>query len=188
MAELCNFEGIKSKTNLVCHLLLILRKAEFTIIQEAHKKGIPVIRVSEGNQWKNENSLFYILVPEKNYQGERNSGSIALVAHIGGLNWFFGGDLDQEGEEKILKKYPTLNIDVLKAGHHGSKTSSSELFINKINPNIALISVGEKNRYGHPHTEVLKQLIKDNYIRTDQHGAITYQFYQDRRNLFIFLP
>lgn len=162
-------------------------KAEFTIIQEAHKKGIEVIRVAEGSQWKNENSLFYVLSPEENYQGERNSGSIALVANIGGLNWFFGGDLDQEGEERILKKYPTLNIDVLKAGHHGSKTSSSELFIDKITPTIAWISVGERNRYGHPHTEVLKHLSKTTIYRTDQHGAITYRFYQDSGTFSSFL-
>ena len=162
-------------------------KAEFTIIQEAYKKGIEVIRVAEGSQWKNENSLFYVLSPEENYQGERNSGSIALVANIGGLNWFFGGDLDQEGEERILKKYPTLNIDVLKAGHHGSKTSSSELFINKITPTIAWISVGERNRYGHPHTEVLKHLSKTTIYRTDQHGAITYRFYQDSGTFSSFL-
>ncbi|MDR7078021.1 competence protein ComEC [Neobacillus niacini] len=162
-------------------------KAEFTIIQEAHKKGIEVIMVAEGSQWKNENSLFYVLSPEENYQGERNSGSIALVANIGGMNWFFGGDLDQEGEERILKKYPTLNIDVLKAGHHGSKTSSSELFIDKITPTIAWISVGERNRYGHPHTEVLKHLSKTTIYRTDQHGAITYRFYQDSGTFSSFL-
>jgi competence protein ComEC len=154
-------------------------KSELTIIQEAKNRGIQVVMVADGSQWENEKSTFYVLSPEENYQGERNSGSIAIMAKIAGLNWFFGGDLDQEGEERIIKKYPNLHIDVLKAGHHGSKTSTSEQFINKIKPAISWISVGEHNRYGHPHSEVLGQLENTTVYRTDYHGAITYRFYQD---------
>ncbi|MCM3692356.1 DNA internalization-related competence protein ComEC/Rec2 [Neobacillus niacini] len=152
-------------------------ESELKIIQEANRNGIQVVKVAEGSQWKNGKSSFYVLSPEKNFQGEPNSGSIAIMANIGGLNWFFGGDLDKEGEERIIKKYPNLHIDVLKAGHHGSKTSTSEQFINKIKPAIALISVGEHNRYGHPHNEVLEQLKTATVYRTDEHGAITYRFF-----------
>jgi competence protein ComEC len=162
-------------------------KSELTIIQEANKKGIPVVKVSEGSKWKNEKSLFYVLGPEKNYQGERNRGSIAIFATIGGLKWFFGGDLDQEGEERIIKKYLNLNIDVLKAGHHGSNTSSSEIFVNSITPSISLISVGEKNRYGHPHNEVLEKLSKTTVYRTDLHGSISYRFYHKSGTFSSFL-
>ena len=162
-------------------------KSEINIIQEANKRQIQVVKVAEGSQWKNGKSLFYVLSPEKNYQGERNSGSIAIIANIGGLNWFFGGDLDQEGEEKIIEKYPNLHIDVLKAGHHGSKTSTSEKFINKIKPSIALISVGERNRYGHPHNEVLEQLSNTTIYRTDNQGAITYRFYKDSGTFSAYL-
>jgi competence protein ComEC len=156
-----------------------LSKSELTILQEAKNKGIQVVMVADGSQWENEKSTFYVLSPEANFQGERNSGSIAIMAEIGGLNWFFGGDLDQEGEERIIKKYPDLHIDVLKAGHHGSKTSTSELFINKIKPAISWISVGGHNRYGHPHSKVLEQLGNTTVYRTDDHGAITYRFYQE---------
>lgn len=162
-------------------------KSEISITQEANNKGIQVVKVAEGSQWKNEKSLFYVLSPEKNYRGERNSGSIAIIANIGGLKWFFGGDLDQEGEERILKKYPNLNIDVLKAGHHGSKTSSSEVFINGITPAISWISVGERNRYGHPDKEVLEQLAKTTLFRTDLNGAITYRFYGESGTFSSFL-
>jgi competence protein ComEC len=162
-------------------------KSEINIIQEAKKREIQVVKVAEGSQWKNGKSLFYVLSPEKNYHGERNSGSIAIFANIGGLHWFFGGDLDQEGEEKIIEKYPNLHIDVLKAGHHGSKTSTSENFINKIKPSFALISVGERNRYGHPHNEVLEQLSNTTIYRTDNHGAITYRFYQDSGTFSAYL-
>lgn len=165
-------------------------ETELAIIQVAKKQGIPVIKVTAGDQWKMNESEFFILSPEKNYTGERNSGSIAFIAYIGGVSWFFGGDLDQEGEEKIRKKYPKLKIDVLKAGHHGSKTSSAEGFIQQIKPRVALISAGEKNRFGHPHQEVLKRLNATNTIiyRTDLHGAITFHFYRGTGTFSTYLP
>jgi competence protein ComEC len=162
-------------------------KSEINLIKEANKRGIQVVTVADGSSWEIGKSIFYVLSPEKNYQGERNSGSIAIIANIGGLNWFFGGDLDQAGEERIIKKYPNLQIDVLKAGHHGSKTSTSEIFINKIKPSIALISVGERNRYGHPHNEVLEQLSNTTVYRTDYHGAVTYRFNQENGTFSPFI-
>ncbi len=165
-------------------------KTELDIMDEAKKKKIPVIKVSEGDRWDSGENEFYILSPEKNFTGERNSGSIAFIAQLGGVRWFFGGDLDQEGEMRIIKKYPYLKIDVLKAGHHGSKTSSAESFIAQINPKAALISVGEKNRYGHPHSDVLERLRKTNTIifRTDQQGAITYKYYRGTGTILPYLP
>ncbi|MCL6574345.1 MAG: DNA internalization-related competence protein ComEC/Rec2 [Bacillus sp. (in: Bacteria)] len=163
---------------------------EVSIILEAKRKGIPVVKVYSGNKWENMGSKFYILSPEKNFTGERNSGSIAIVAQLGGVNWFFGGDLDTAGEENIIKKYPQLKVDVLKAGHHGSKTSSAESFIKQLKPNVTLISVGEKNRYGHPHQDVLERLttINTTIYRTDQQGAITYRFFHEKGTFFTHLP
>jgi competence protein ComEC len=140
--------------------------------------------------WKNKESQYIILSPEKHFNGERNSGSIAILARIGGLNWFFGGDLDQEGEERIIRKYPSLKIDVLKAGHHGSKTSSSFTFIEQVEPKISLISVGERNRFGHPHQEVIERLreAKIKIYRTDLQGAISYRFYRDKGTFFPIIP
>jgi len=165
-------------------------ETELAIIQVAEKQGIPVIKVSAGDQWKRNESEFFILSPEKNFTGERNSGSIAFIAHIGGVSWFFGGDLDQEGEDKIRKKFPNLKIDVLKAGHHGSKTSSAEGFIQQIKPRVALISAGEKNHFGHPHQEVLNRLKTTNTIiyRTDLQGAITFHFYRGTGTFSTYLP
>ncbi len=162
--------------------------AEINLMQKAKKKGIPVVKVSEGNQWITGNSLFYVLAPEKKYEGERNSGSIAIFANVGGLKWFFGGDLDQPGEEKIAGKYPNIKVDVLKAGHHGSKTSTSELFVKKLKPRVAWISAGEKNRYGHPHQEVLERLEHTKIYRTDQQGAIIYRFFNNNGTFSTYLP
>lgn len=165
-------------------------ETELAIIQVAKKQGISVIKVSTGDRWENHKNEFFVLSPEKNFSGERNSGSITIAAKIDSLNWFFGGDLDQEGEERIIKKFPHLAIDVLKAGHHGSKTSSAEAFITQIKPKVALISVGERNRFGHPHQEVLNRLKETNTIiyRTDLQGAITYTFYRGKGTFSTWLP
>ncbi|TWE06515.1 competence protein ComEC [Neobacillus bataviensis] len=165
-------------------------ETEELISKEAAKNGIPVIKVSSGDNWDQNGNSFYILSPERNFTGERNRGSIAFVAVIGGISWFFGGDLDQEGEEKIIAQHPKLTIDVLKAGHHGSKTSSAEAFINQIKPKAALISVGEHNRFGHPHQEVLNRLaaVHTKIYRTDLQGAITYYFYGGKGTFSTYLP
>ncbi len=75
-------------------------------------------------------------------------------------------------EKEILNKYNLPNIDVLKVGHHGSKTSSSKEFINEIKPKYSVISVGKNNRYGHPNKEVLDVLKNSKIYRTDQDGSI----------------
>ena len=89
-----------------------------------------------------------------------NNDSIVTYGNFYHTKFLFTGDLEQEGEKELLKNYPKLKVDVLKVGHHGSKTSSNPDFIKEINPKLALISVGEKNRYGHPNQETLETLKK----------------------------
>ena len=84
------------------------------------------------------------------------------------------GDAGNNREKSILEKYNLKDIDFLKVGHHGSKTSSSAYFINNINPKYSLISVGKNNRYGHPNKEVLNILDNSKIYRTDQDGSIKF--------------
>ena len=84
----------------------------------------------------------------------------------------FMGDASSITKQEILSKYNLPNIDVLKVGHQGSKTNSSIDFINEINPNYLIISVGKNNRYGHPNKEVLNNLNNSKIYRTDQDGSI----------------
>ena len=165
-------------------------ETERAIEKEAAKKKIPIVFVSRGNQWKQGVSHFVVLSPEKNFQGDRNRGSVCILASIGGFNWFFGGDLDQPGEEEIVNRYPNVTIDILKVGHHGSRTSSSEIFLKHFQPKVALISVGEKNRFGHPHREVIEKLtnIGAAIFRTDFQGQISYRFFNGKGTFFTFLP
>ena len=85
------------------------------------------------------------------------------------------GDAGVDKEKDILEKYNMSNIDVLKVGHHGSKTSSSKEFIDEINPKYGVISVGKNNRYGHPNKEVLNNLSDSKIYRTDENGSILFK-------------
>ncbi|MFF3024350.1 DNA internalization-related competence protein ComEC/Rec2 [Gottfriedia sp. NPDC057948] len=173
--------------------LIVGDKTEFTSAEKerisiAIKKGVEIKKISEGMSWKIDTNYFQVISPIKDYVGEENQGSIVLKAYIGGKNWMFSGDLDENGENRLISKYPDLKADVLKIGHHGSKTSTSESFIKAVMPKIGIISVGEKNRYGHPTKEVLDRLKKYNVktLRTDELGAITYEFKKGQGTIFTF--
>ena len=85
------------------------------------------------------------------------------------------GDAGIEKEKDILEKYNLSNIDVLKVGHHGSRTSSSKEFIKEIKPKYGVISVGKNNMYGHPNREVLNNLANTKIYRTDEDGSIMFK-------------
>ena len=82
------------------------------------------------------------------------------------------GDAGVNVEKNILEEYNIKNIDILKVGHHGSKTSSNQCFIDKINPKYSIISVGWNNRYNHPNEEVIERLVNSKVYRTDKDGTI----------------
>ena len=83
-------------------------------------------------------------------------------------------EIKEYTEKAILDKYNLPDIDVLKVGHHGSNTSSGKEFIDEINPKYSIISVGKKNRYGHPNKEVLNNLDNSKIYRTDEKGSIMF--------------
>ena len=110
----------------------------------------------------------------KEYDNE-NENSNVIYTELNGYKFMFMGDAGIEKEKDILGKYNLSNIDVLKVGHHGSKTSSSRTFIDEINPKYSIISVGKNNRYGHPNKEVLNNLDNSKIYRTDQDGSIIFK-------------
>ena len=110
----------------------------------------------------------------KVYDNE-NDNSNVIYTELNGYKFMFMGDAGIEKEKDILDKYNLANIDVLKVGHHGSKTSSSKGFIDEIDPKYGVISVGKNNRYGHPNKEVLNNLDNSKIYRTDQDGSIMFK-------------
>ncbi len=119
-----------------------------------------------------DNKLYFLNTKE--YDNE-NDNSNVIYTELNGYKFMFMGDAGIEKEKDILEKYNLSNIDVLKVGHHGSRTSSSIEFINEINPKYSIISVGRNNRYGHPNKEVLKNLEDSKIYRTDQDGSIMFK-------------
>ena len=120
-----------------------------------------------------DNNKLYFL-QTKEYDNE-NDNSNVIYTELDGYRFMFMGDAGVEKEKDILNKYNISGIDVLKVGHHGSKTSSSKEFINEINPNYSIISVGKNNRYGHPNKEILKNLEDSKIYRTDIDGSIMFK-------------
>ncbi|PEL14148.1 DNA internalization-related competence protein ComEC/Rec2 [Bacillus sp. AFS017336] len=163
-------------------------EAEKERITLAINKGIEVKKISEGKKWKVGRNYFEVISPIKNYKGEENHGSIVIKSNIGGKSWLFTGDLDESGEIELISKYKHIKVDVLKIGHHGSNTSTSEELLKAVSPKVGIISVGTKNRYGHPKQEVLSRLQKNNVkiLRTDKNGAITYEFKSGQGTLYVF--
>jgi len=120
-----------------------------------------------------------ILYPFENLEGkvlkDSNNTSIVSKLTFGENSFLFTGDIYKNGEGLLLNQVKqSLDSEVLKVSHHGSKTSSGEEFIAEVSPEIAVISVGKDNKYGHPHREVLDTLTKYGIrvLRTDENGDI----------------
>ena len=117
-----------------------------------------------------------VLSPRKIGDGG-NEDSLVLYGKLLDKHFLFTGNLKEKGEKDLLKQYPDLEVDVLKAGQHGAKTSSNPAFLEKLKPEITLISIGKNNRTKLPHQETLTRLetIKSKIYRTDQQGAIRFK-------------
>ena len=144
---------------------------EKELIKVLDKKDIPYHScIKELNIDNNKLNI----LQTKEYDNE-NDNSNVIYTEINGYKFMFMGDAGINKEKDILDKYNISNIDVLKVGHHGSKTSSSKEFIDEINPGYSIISVGKNNRYGHPNKEVLDNLKDSKIYRTDQDGSIMFK-------------
>lgn len=117
-----------------------------------------------------------ILFPFDNLTGQKfqNSNDTSMVAKLvfGSTTFLFTGDIHSRTEERLIESGSNLDVDILNVAHHGSKTSSSEEFIDAVSPQAAVISAGRDNPYGHPHQEVLENLSGARILRTDLSGDI----------------
>ena len=138
----------------------------------------------------NEISL-KVLNPESGILGTENEKSIVNTMSYGNFNFIFTGDADSETERKLVsqgyfdKNENKKSVNILKVGHHGSDTSSSEIFLKKIKPEYCILSVGKNNKYGHPAKNAMDRLQKycKNIYRTDLNGGISFK--TDGKNLEI---
>ena len=151
-----------------------LTQKEFVAELEASQNKVR--SVVAGENFPIFGSFLEVLSPRKIGDGNRDD-SLVLYGKLLDKHFLFTGNLKEKGEKDLLKQYPGLEVDVLKAGQHGAKTSSNPVFLEKLKPEITLISVGKNNRAKLPHQETLTQLenIKSKIYRTDQQGAIRFK-------------
>ncbi|KZE40359.1 hypothetical protein AV656_01965 [Bhargavaea cecembensis] len=152
------------------------------MIGVAADKGIPVREMAAGTGWTEGGIHFRYLSPfESEYSG--NNDSLVLHLEYGPFRVLFTGDLEEEGEQRIVGEYGNLfPVTLLKAGHHGSRTSSSVPFIEAARPSITVFSAGRENRYGHPHPEVTERFSHSGLpaVSTADYGTMTYSFHPEK--------
>ena len=141
------------------------------------KSGANVINAVSESTYSLGEMNFKVLAPNGNGYKDVNNYSVVVRVDFGESSFLMTGDAETQSEEEILAKYKAhdLDCDVLKVGHHGSRTSSTADMLSAVTPEIAIISCGEGNKYGHPHTEVLERLgayVGVNLYRTDLVGDI----------------
>ena len=126
-----------------------------------------------GKKYKLGDAEFTILAPSKKYE-DANNNSISIILQYGDRRFLFTGDAEEEEEQDIVNAGISIDCDVYKAGHHGSRTSSSEELLNAASPAFAVISCGEGNSYGHPHARTLNEFRQRGIqvFRTDEQGTI----------------
>ncbi|MGE7910169.1 DNA internalization-related competence protein ComEC/Rec2 [Lysinibacillus xylanilyticus] len=133
------------------------------LLMEAKKQKVPVKEKMQGTAWRvGETSFYYLLPRDTLYEG--NDDSIVLYMQQGSFRALLTGDLEEHGEQELIHLYNKLlaNMTLLKAGHHGSKTSSIEPFVELLRPELTIFSAGLNNRYNHPHDEVVKRFTSRN--------------------------
>ncbi|MDN6195300.1 MAG: MBL fold metallo-hydrolase, partial [Atopostipes suicloacalis] len=114
------------------------------------------------------------------HYNDKNNQSLVLYVKIGKDYWLFTGDLEAQGEKDLIETYPSLSANYLKVAHHGSSTSSTEEFINTIQPRNAFVSVAKKNRHNHPNPELIESFLerKMNTYLTSEDGAIKISYFK----------
>jgi len=157
---------------------------EQELIKVLDKKKVPYYScIKELNI--DDNKLYFL--NNEIYDNENDNSSV-IYTELNNYKFLFMGDAGIEVEKDLIEKYNLQDIDVLKVGHHGSRTSTSKEFIDEVNPEYSIISVGNNNRYGHPNDSVLDNLEDSKIYRTDQDGSIMFKINKDKLKMETCTP
>ncbi len=145
------------------------------VLDSIASRGLKITKPKPGDSYDLGNASFTILSPVKDYGNDLNNWSVGIRLTYGDNSFVMCGDAENQAEEDILNSGAVLKADVLKAGHHGSSTSTSNAFLKKVSPSWVVIQCGKGNSYGHPHKETMEKLKKAGcqILRTDEEGTIT---------------
>ncbi len=161
--------------------------AEWTdLIAKINKENIPLVRLGAGDRIKYSENEIEFLSPsfELTQSAELNDTGLVEMVKSGGLRALLAADIGAPTEKYLLKHY-NIAADILKIAHHGSKYSSSQAFIDAVNPKVAIIEVGARNSYGHPADATLKRLADSvSVFRTDKNGQITISASDSKLKIF----
>ncbi len=143
------------------------------LIQALDYKRQKYVTPKVGSNYSLGTASITVLAPDKEYDNP-NDSSLAFIIQNGDNKFLFTGDAEEAAEADILNNGMDISADVYKAGHHGSKYSTSEEFLKVVNPDFAVISCGENNSYGHPHSETLNKFRANGIkvYRTDEGGTL----------------
>lgn len=151
-----------------------------------HAQEAAAVYPYAGSSWRSGEIQFTYLSPsDGGYEG--NNDSLVLLLETGSSRILFTGDLEAEGEAEIMENYRNeiANLSLLKVGHHGSKTSSSEAFLETVRPALSIFSTGKDNRYGHPAAEVVERFenLQLNTLNTAESGTLEFTLDQGEMRL-----
>jgi len=144
------------------------------LVKAVQNKGMQFTAPVVGETFNLGEAECTILAPNGSRYDDANNYSIVIKLEYGNTSFLFTGDAEDVSEKEMLKNGLDLKADVLKAGHHGSKSSSTDKFLDAVNPKYAVISVGKDNDYGHPNAETLQKFSSRGIevYRTDEIGTI----------------
>lgn len=147
------------------------------LLKAVEDKGKKITRARVGSIYSLGSAKFTVLAPVKEYD-DLNETSVTVRLTYKDKSFLFTGDASQESEQDMLAENSDLSADVLKVGHHGSLTATSQEFLNEVHPEYAVVSVGTGNSYGLPNTEVIQRLKNANVtiLRTDTDGTIIFEY------------
>ena len=170
--------GVKLKRVVLSDLSdMVLWEEYGEIIDLCRENGTDVCTMKKGQQLQDDKLTLTCLHPDSDFAGESNASSQVLKVDFGSFSALLMGDLEAVGErclEQTLVEQEIGEIALLKVAHHGSRNSTSQEILNQLQPQVAIISCGKNNRYGHPHEELLERLetVGAKVMCTEKTGAV----------------
>ena len=146
------------------------------VLDAIDQKNLKITKAVVGNEYTLGSASFIIIAPNSNTYKNLNDYSVGIKLTYGNTSFVLTGDAEHLSEKEMLQNSIDLSADVLKLGHHGSASSNIPSFLDGVSPSFAVISVGEDNKYGHPHEETLQAMVvrKIPIFRTDKQGSILF--------------
>ena len=159
-------------------------EAFYNLLDSCRDKNLKIEYLTKGDRLKIDSSTTMEILSPSTITDKNNLNSIVSLLNYKGYEFLFTGDAEKENESEILSSCNLPDIEFLKAGHHGSSSSSTDEFIEKLKPEAVAISCGYNNDYGHPHRSVLDTFRENGSVvyRTDKNGSLV--FYCDENGIF----